>query len=157
MEEHERTMLRQAKIMLTEYEMIIVNLALLDEQHHIREKLQRLEDDADPTEALSEIIRINRGLRTTPSYMLVESTLYIDIEMALNPKKRERRKQTAYEIVYRDDLTLAEKAEQLYQLSEALDKEIEEEFKNKGYADWHETQAMHDRVCQRLGISNIFK
>jgi len=74
--------------------------------------------------------------------------------MALNPKKRERRKQTAYEIVYRDDLTLAEKAEQLYQLSEALDKELEEEFKNKGYADWHETQAMYDRVLQRLRISN---
>lgn len=150
MKDHERTMLRQAKRRLEEYKVVIFHLAVQDEEHHICERIQQLANDPDPKKAVLEMITISRDISLSPFNEFLEVAIFNDIEIALSPEKRE----TSYEIVYREDLTLTEKAKRLC-LHMQVNDTRREIFNRMAFADLSEAQAIYDKVSQRLGISDF--
>jgi hypothetical protein len=138
------------------YETAIVHLALRDAEDHIQERIARLVASQDPHQALLELIRMMRDIRWSASLETVTAAIYNDIEVALLPQKYERRKETAYDIVYREGCSLEEKAFRLYALLNRVQQEIVEEGKEHGAESSDTRSRRRQDVMRRLGIDDPY-
>lgn len=112
------------------YEQAIEYLAICDVECSIRARIQRLITEPNPQQAVLEVIHLLCDIDWTNSD-IVEFAVLNDIEMALLPEKREIRSETAFEIVYRQDLLSEEKAYHLYRLHNVVSKEAAESRKER--------------------------
>jgi hypothetical protein len=142
------------------YETAIVHLALRDAEYHIQERIAQLAALQDPQKALLELIRMIRDIRWSASLETVVAAIYNDIEMALLPQKRETRRETAYDIVYQDGLSLEGKAFRLYELLSRVQREIVKEGKqhraesSDNLPQLRQEVKLRQEVMQRLGIED---
>ncbi len=118
-------------------EQAIEYLAICDVERGIRARIQRLTTEPNPQQAMLEVLRLLRDIDWTNSD-IVEFAVLNDIEMALLPEKRESRRETTLEIVYRQDWPSEEKAYHLYQLHNAVRREVAEGMKERHHVSLDE-------------------
>lgn len=138
------------------YETAIVHLALRDTEYHIQRRIAHLAASQDPQKALLGLIRMMRDIRWSASLETVTAAVYNDIEMALLPQKRAHRKETAYEIVYQEGLSLEEKAFRLYELLNRVQQDIIEEEKQHSSQRSDDLSHLRQAVMHRLGIDDPY-
>ena len=153
---HPATARRHAARAQRTYETAIVHLALRDAEYHIQERIAHLVASQDSQHALLGLIRLIRDIHWSASIETVVAAVYHDIEMALLPQKREARRETAYEIVYQEGLSLEEKAFGLYELLNRVQQEIVEEGKQHREERSDNLPQLRQAVMQRLGIDDPF-
>jgi hypothetical protein len=95
-----------------------------------------------------EVINLLRDIDWTDSD-IVEFAVLNDIEIALLPEKRESRSETAFEIVYRQDLLSEEKAYHLYRLHNAVGREAVEDRKERRHIRLNEMDQIKRRVLRQ--------
>lgn len=130
------------------YEQAIEYLAICDVECGIRARIQHLTTAPNPQQAILEVIHLLRDIDWTDS-IIVEFAVLNDIEMALLPEKRESRSETAFEIVYRQDLQAEEKAYHLYQLHNAVSREAAESGKERRHVRLDEMDQIKRRVLRQ--------
>jgi hypothetical protein len=130
------------------YEQAIEYLAICDVECGIRARLQRLLTQPDSQQAMLEVIRLLRDIEWTDSD-IVEFAVLNDLEMTLCPEKRESRRETTFEIVYRQDLPSEEKAYHLYQLHNAVGREAAEGRKEHHHVSLADMQQIKRRVLRQ--------
>ena len=131
-----------------QYEQALEYLAICDVECGIRASIQHLITEPNPQQAMLEVIRLLRDIDWTHSD-IVEFAVLNDIEMALLPEKRESRRETALEIVYRQDLPSEEKAYHLYQLHNAVSREVAEGRKERHHVSLDEMNQIKRRVLRQ--------
>ena len=130
------------------YEQAIEYLAICDVECGIRARIQHLNTESHSQQAMLEVINLLRDIDWTHSN-IVEFAVLNDIEMALLPEKRESRGETAFEIVYRQDLSSEEKAYYLYQLHNAVSREGTEGRKERRHLRLDEMDQIKRRVLRQ--------
>jgi hypothetical protein len=130
------------------YEQALEYLAICDVECGIRASIQHLITEPNPQQAMLEVIRLLRDIDWTNSD-IVEFAVLNDIEMALLPEKRESRRETALEIVYRQDWPSEEKAYHLYQLHNAVSREVAEGMKERHHISLDEMNQIKRRVLRQ--------
>jgi hypothetical protein len=138
------------------YETAIVHLALRDAEHHIQERIAQMATEQDPQKALLGLMRLIRDIRWSAALETVVAAVYNDLEMTLLPQKRESRRETAYEIVYQERLSLEEKAFRLYELLNRVQQESIEEGKQLGSQGSDRLPHLRQSVMHRLGIDDPY-
>lgn len=127
------------------YEQAIEYLAICDVECGIQARIQLLLTEPHYQQAMLVVIRLLRDIEWTNSD-IAECAVLNDIEMALLPEKRESRRETAFEIVYRQDLPSEEKAYHLYQLHNAVGREVAEGRKEPRHVSLNEMNQIKGRV-----------
>jgi hypothetical protein len=130
------------------YEQAIEYLAICDVECGIRARILHLIAESNPQQAMLEVINLLRDIDWTDSD-IVEFAVLNDIEIALLPEKRESRSETAFEIVYRQDLLSEEKAYHLYQLHNAVGREAVEDRKERRHIRLYEMDQIKRRVLRQ--------
>ncbi len=130
------------------YEQAIEYLAICDVECGIRARIQRLITELNPQQAMLEVICLLRDIAWTNS-AIVEFSVLNDIEMALLPEKRESRRETAFEIVYRQDVPSEEKAYHLYQLHKAVGSRVAEGRKERRHVSLDDMHQIKNRVLRQ--------
>ena len=100
-----------------------------------------------------EVINLLRDIDWTHSH-IVEFAVLNDIEMAFLPEKREIRSETAFEIVYRQDLLSEEKAYHLYRLHNAVSREAAESRKERRHIRLDEMDQIKKRVLRQSELDH---
>jgi hypothetical protein len=130
------------------YEQAIEYLAICDVECGIRARIQHLIAESNPQQAMLEVINLLRDIDWTDSD-IVEFAVLNDIEIALLPEKRESRSETAFEIVYRQDLLSEEKAYHLYRLHNVVGREAVKDRKERRHIRLNEMDQIKRRVLRQ--------